>query len=185
MIMVMTMVMMMTISIVMTKAGVPSTDRVTRCYTRAAPLPLFKGSHSWESQYRRRQWRRRGWWRSRTSCTSTWQLDNHGSLLNSLSVCRQSWDELRFYRDYQKSQTHAFRGNNSEWSQVPRKPQSWFCPDFLSACRPSWDESGCNLILVKVTMMSWSAISFYDLNIMVRMTLNVIFKSCLCAGKVG
>ena len=110
---------------------------------------------------------------------------HHGSLLNSLSVCRQSWDELRFYRDYQKSQTHAFRGNNSEWSQVPRKPQSWFCPDFLSACRPSWDESGCNLILVKMTMMSWSAISFYDLNIMVQMTLNMIFKLCLCAGKVG
>ena len=27
------------------------------------------------------------------------------------------------YCDYQKSRPYGFRGNNSEWSQVPRKPQ--------------------------------------------------------------
>ena len=86
MIMTMTMVMMMTISIVMTKAGVPSTDRVTRCYTRAAPLPLFKGSHSWESQYWRRQWDRKGWWRSRTSCASTLFISTTG-LCSILCLC--------------------------------------------------------------------------------------------------
>ena len=107
MIMVMTMVMMMTISIVMTIAGVPSTDRVTRCYTRAAPLPLFKGSHSWESQYWRGQWRRRGRFSGASSIISTLFISTTG-LCSILCVpAKLVW--CRSYRDHQNSNTHLQR----------------------------------------------------------------------------
>ena len=41
-------------------------------------------------------------------------------------------------REYQKSRTYAFRGNNSEWSHVPRKPHNLCSPEPLSFIRTSF-----------------------------------------------